>query len=76
MLLPVLALRQDLDEEGMLIAEEPLNFAGVDLDRHDGIVAPLSGQERGRSRAKLASGAPRACHRDAAPTANPLGANV
>ena len=41
MLLLVLALRQDLDEEGMLIAEEPLNFPGVDLDRHDQIVTPL-----------------------------------
>lgn len=69
MLLPILALRQDLDEEGMLIAEEPLNFAGVDLDRHDGIVAPLSGQEPGRSRAKLASGPPKTCHRGVAPAA-------
>jgi len=41
MLLLVLALRQDLDEEAMLIAEEPLNLAGVDLDRHNAIVAPL-----------------------------------
>jgi hypothetical protein len=41
MLLPVLALRQHFDEEGVLIAEEPLNFARVDLHRHARIVAPL-----------------------------------
>ncbi len=38
--LPILTLWQDLDEERMLIAEEPPNFAGVDLDWHDRIVAP------------------------------------
>jgi len=50
MLLFVLAFREDFEQEGVLLLNEPLDLVGVDLGRHPNMLArspgrPVHGEE-------------------------------